>query len=185
MEVAVPTKAEAEIPTAAPLLDSVIDVPNDAADDKAVAPAPEPKAIVEKTPDAGVKVASKGSRDRDVALAEVEKEKRTSFIKAWEENKKTKAENKAQKKLSALAAWENTKKSSAEAKLRKLEEKLEKKKADYGEKTKNKAAMIHKQAEEKRAMVEATRREEILKAEETAAKYRATGSTPKKFLGCF
>lgn len=30
----------------------------------------------------------------DVALAEVEKEKRTSFIKAWEENKKTKAENK-------------------------------------------------------------------------------------------
>lgn len=66
-----------------------------------------------------------------------------------------------------------------------LQEKLEKKKADYGEKTKNKAAMIHKQAEEKRAMVEATRREEILKAEETAAKYRATGYTPKKFLGCF
>ncbi|KAF5464227.1 hypothetical protein F2P56_014319, partial [Juglans regia] len=140
---------------------------------------------VTETPDAVVKGASKGSLDRDIALAEVEKEKRTSIIKAWEESEKTKAENKAQKKFSAVAAWENTKTSSAEAKLRKLEEKLEKKKADYGEKTKNKAAMIHKQAEEKRAMVEATRREEILKAEETAAKYRATGYTPKKFLGCF
>lgn len=30
----------------------------------------------------------------DVALAEVEKEKRESFIKAWEESEKTKAENK-------------------------------------------------------------------------------------------
>lgn len=30
----------------------------------------------------------------DVALAEVEKEKRNSFIKAWEDSEKTKAENK-------------------------------------------------------------------------------------------
>ncbi len=50
---------------------------------------------------------------------------------------------------------------------------------------KNKAALIHKQAEEKRAMVEARRGEERLKAEETAAKYRATGHAPKKLLGCF
>nr|KYP49411.1 Remorin [Cajanus cajan] len=50
---------------------------------------------------------------------------------------------------------------------------------------KNKIALVHKQAEEKRAMVEAKRGEEILKAEETAAKYRATGTTPKKAFGCF
>lgn len=40
-------------------------------------------------------------------------------------------------------------------------------------------------AEEKRAMVIAQRGEEVLKAEEMAAKYRATGVAPKKFLGCF
>jgi hypothetical protein len=34
-------------------------------------------------------------------------------------------------------------------------------------------------------MVEAKRGEEFLKAEEMAAKYRATGQTPKKLLGCF
>lgn len=62
---------------------------------------------------------------------------------------------------------------------------MEKKKAEYVEKLKNKIAMLHKSAEEKRAMVEATRGEDLLKAEETAAKYRATGTAPKKLLGCF
>lgn len=62
---------------------------------------------------------------------------------------------------------------------------MEKKKAEYGEKMKNKIVLVHKQAEEKRAMVEAKRGEEILKAEEIAAKHRATGTTPKKAFGCF
>jgi hypothetical protein len=62
---------------------------------------------------------------------------------------------------------------------------LEKKKAEYGEKIKNKVAMVHKQAEEKRAIVEAQKGEQILKAEEIAAKHRATGTIPKKFFGCF
>ncbi|PIN13464.1 hypothetical protein CDL12_13912 [Handroanthus impetiginosus] len=66
-----------------------------------------------------------------------------------------------------------------------LQEKLEKKKAEYIEKMKNKVALIHKSAEEKRAMVEAKRGEDLLKAEEMAAKYRATGTEPKKLLGCF
>lgn len=62
---------------------------------------------------------------------------------------------------------------------------MERKKAEYGEKMKNKVASIHKQAEEKRAAVEAIRGEELLKAEEMAAKHRATGNVPKKLLGCF
>ncbi|MCI27445.1 remorin-like, partial [Trifolium medium] len=49
----------------------------------------------------------------------------------------------------------------------------------------NKVAMVHKQAEEKRAIVEAKKGEEILKAEEIAAKHRATGTIPKTLLGCF
>lgn len=65
-----------------------------------------------------------------------------------------------------------------------LQERLEQKKAEYAEKMKNKGALIHKEAEEKKAMVEAKRGERILKTEEMAAKYRATGQTPKKLLGC-
>lgn len=67
-----------------------------------------------------------------------------------------------------------------------LQEQLEQKKAEYAEKIKNKVAAVHMEAEEKRAMVEARRGEELLKAEEIAAKYRATGQAPKKIgcLGC-
>lgn len=50
---------------------------------------------------------------------------------------------------------------------------------------KNKVAAIHKEAEERRAMIEAKRGEDILKAEEMAAKYRATGFVPKATCGCF
>lgn len=65
------------------------------------------------------------------------------------------------------------------------QEELERKKAEYAEKAKNKEAIVHKEAEEKRAMVMARRGEEVIKAEEIAAKYRATGVTPKKHIGCF
>lgn len=64
------------------------------------------------------------------------------------------------------------------------QEKLEKKKAEYVEQMKNKIAAIHKAAEERRAMIEAKRGEDLLKAEEIAAKHRATGTGPKKLLGC-
>ena len=50
---------------------------------------------------------------------------------------------------------------------------------------KNKIATIHREAEEKRAFIEAQKGEEFLKAEETAAKYRATGTAPTKLFGCF
>ncbi|KAI4371541.1 hypothetical protein MLD38_019763 [Melastoma candidum] len=116
-----------------------------------------------------------GSLDRDLALAEVEKEKKLSFIQAWEQSEISKAVNKAQKKLSTVTAWENSQKASKEADLRKTEEQLEKKKAENGEKMRNKVALIHKQADEKRAVIHAKRGEDILKAEELAAKYWATG----------
>ncbi|KAM3282351.1 remorin [Capsicum chacoense] len=137
-------------------------------------------------PDSSTKKSSKGSLDRDVALAKLETEKRNSYIKAWEESEKSKVENKAQKKLAAVGTWENTKKANFEAKLKKLEEQLEQQKAEYAEKIKNRVAALHKEADEKRAMVEAIKGEELLKAEEMAAKYRATGQAPKKIgcLGC-
>ncbi|XP_016204248.2 protein SHORTAGE IN CHIASMATA 1 isoform X2 [Arachis ipaensis] len=160
----------------------------DVAEEKSVIPDTKPdeskalvlveKPLVEEKP-------SEGSVDRDAVLARVATEKRLSLVKAWEESEKSKAENKAHKKLSAISAWENSKKASVEAELKKIEEQLEKKKAEYAEKIKNKIAAIHKEAEEKRAIIEAKKGEDLLKAEEVAAKYRATGTAPKKLLGCF
>ncbi|CAN6970291.1 unnamed protein product [Brassica rapa subsp. trilocularis] len=160
--------------------------------EKPVAP-PPPASVEEKREDskALVPIVAKeveeekkeGSINRDAVLARVETEKRMSLIKAWEEAEKCKVENKAEKKLSSIESWENNKKAAVEAELKKIEEQLEKKKAEYVELMKNKIAQIHKQAEEKRAMIEARRGEEVLKAEELAAKYRASGTAPKKLFG--
>ncbi|KAL5558999.1 hypothetical protein UlMin_035210 [Ulmus minor] len=76
--------------------------------------------------------------------------------------------------------------SSIEAELKKIErEKLERKKTEYVEKMKNKIALIHKDVEKKRTVIEAKKDENVLKAEEMAAKYHVTGTAPKKLLGCF
>ncbi|KAL3814846.1 hypothetical protein ACJIZ3_016114 [Penstemon smallii] len=162
-------KAEVEEPPLAAVM-AVDKPPHD--DTKAVAKTAVPKS-------------SKGSLDRDVAFAKLEDGKKLSFIKAWEENEKSKVDNKAQKKLSDVASWENTKKASYESELKKIEEQIEKKKANYAEKMRNKVALVHQQAQEKRAMVEANRGEDLLKIEESAAKHRATGHIPAKAFGCF
>ncbi|XP_020549033.1 remorin-like isoform X2 [Sesamum indicum] len=187
-------KAEPEpSPEAPPAVEEPVETPKDVAEEKAVIPLPPTEekaeeckalAVVEK-PEAAEEKKPEGSINRDAVLARVATEKRLSLIKAWEESEKSKAENKAQMKVSAIAAWENSKKASLEAELKKIEEQLEKKKAKYIETMKNRVALIHKAAEEKRAIIEAKRGEDLLKAEEIAAKYRATGTAPKKLLGCF
>ncbi|KAA8539911.1 hypothetical protein F0562_026603 [Nyssa sinensis] len=188
-----PKKLESECPSEP--TPEPVETPKNLADEKSVIPVPPPpeeksddsKALVavENVKDSGEEKCAEGSINRDAVLARVATEKRLSLIKAWEESEKSKAENKAQKNLSAIGAWEGSKKANVEAELKRIEEKLEKKKAEYVEKMKNKEALIHKAAEEKRAMIEAKRGEDLLKAEEMAAKYRATGSAPKKLLGCF
>ncbi|KAI3434351.1 Remorin_N domain-containing protein [Psidium guajava] len=47
-----------------------------------------------KAPGTAWNKGSGGSIDRDLALAEAEKEKKLTFIKAWEESEKAKADNK-------------------------------------------------------------------------------------------
>uniref|UniRef100_A0A7C8YZK9 Remorin C-terminal domain-containing protein n=1 Tax=Opuntia streptacantha TaxID=393608 RepID=A0A7C8YZK9_OPUST len=155
---------------------SVIAVPDET---KAIVPVATPPTEPEKTKSAG------GSIDRDIVMARVAQDKKLALIKAWEDTEKTKAENKACRKLLGVDSWENTQKAAIEAQLKKTEEKLENMKAEAAEKMKNKIAEIHRIAEERRAMVEAKKGEEILKAEEFAAKFRATGKTPKKMIGCF
>ncbi|KAL8500055.1 hypothetical protein ACS0TY_019885 [Phlomoides rotata] len=169
-----------------PPLASVMEKPYDVVKDKPLAPPPHHDAMaLTKVPEPAAKKASKGSLDRDIALAKLDGDKKLSYIKAWEENEKCKVENKAQKKLSDVAAWENSKRAALESELKSIEEKVEKKKAEYAEKLKNRVALVHKQAEEKRAMVDCKRGEDMLKAEETAAKFRATGQVPSRGFACF
>ncbi|KAK8934490.1 hypothetical protein KSP39_PZI014675 [Platanthera zijinensis] len=125
------------------------------------------------------------SSERDSRLARLESEKKISLIKAWEESEKAKAENKAVKMMATITAWENSKKAAMEAELKKMEEAVEKKKAEYAEKMKNKIAANHKKAEENRAMVEARRSKDLFKADDMAAKYRGRGLAPKKLFGSF
>ncbi|KAJ7952340.1 Remorin family protein [Quillaja saponaria] len=155
----------------------------DTAQEKSVTPQPEEKAAPacdEKEAESVPKASPVG---RGAQLKRVNTEKLSAFVRAWEETGKTKANNKACKKLSAVGSWEISKKASIEAQLRKIEEKLEKKKAQYAEKMMNKIAVIHQEAEEKKAIIEATRKEKILQLEEMAEEFRATGIQPKN--SCF
>ncbi|XP_039007318.1 remorin-like isoform X2 [Hibiscus syriacus] len=189
------TPSEPPPPTQLPASEPT-EASKDVAEEKSVIPLPPTEEIekpAESTESAALEKAAEpieeksteSSVNREAVLARVETEKRISLVKAWEESEKTKAENKAYKKLSSIDAWENSKKAALEAELKSIEEKIEKQRAEYVEKMKNRVVLIHKEAEEKKAVVEAKRGEELLKAEEMAAKYRATGTTPKKVLGCF
>ncbi|EFJ07207.1 hypothetical protein SELMODRAFT_27771, partial [Selaginella moellendorffii] len=61
-----------------------------------------------------------------------------------------------------------------------LQEELEKKRAKLREGFKNEIASIHRRADDWKAITETRRVEEILRTEEGAARFRATGMLPKK-----
>ncbi|MCO5556411.1 hypothetical protein L7F22_009960 [Adiantum nelumboides] len=122
------------------------------------------------------------SLNRDLVLARLNKSKVLSLIKAWEEGMKKKSENSYNKKVAKISAWEVAKKARAEATLRSSEEKIEKEKAAFIERTKNKVALVQRVADEQRALAEAHHGQELLKAEEIAAKCRASGTRPGKFV---
>lgn len=160
-----------------------------AAESKALIPVPQSKEDLgdgegEGTPGSVGSLAA-GSLNRDLVLAKLNQERKHSLIRAWEENVKSKSLNSYNKTAAKISAWERAKKAKAEAKLRTLEEKLEKKRAAYVEKMKNEIASVQMKAEEERALAEARHGEKTLKAEELAAKYRASGRLPKRYPFCF
>ncbi|KAI5065387.1 hypothetical protein GOP47_0020082 [Adiantum capillus-veneris] len=124
------------------------------------------------------------SLNKDLVMAKLNKDKVLLLIKAWEENKKKKSFNRFSKKMAKLEAWELGKKARAEARLRTSEERLENDRAACIEKARNKVALVQKIAEEKRALAEAHHGKQVLKAEETAAKCRASGARPRGFFWC-
>ncbi|CAL4917451.1 unnamed protein product [Urochloa decumbens] len=156
---------------------------DDVAEEKAAMPAPEEsKALVVVEGDEKP-AATDGSRDRDAFLTRVATDKTTSLIRAWEESEKAKADNRAARRLANVTSWENSKVAQMEAELKKIHEQLEMKKAAQAEKLRNSAAAARRAAEEKRAAAVAMRGEEVIRAEEAAARYRATGQAPAKLFG--
>ncbi|CAL4917452.1 unnamed protein product [Urochloa decumbens] len=185
---------------------------DDVAEEKAAMPAPEEsKALVVVEGDEKP-AATDGSRDRDAFLTRVATDKTTSLIRAWEESEKAKADNRQKKpplccymmmlcvcsfhesdclnflcpgraarRLANVTSWENSKVAQMEAELKKIH--LEMKKAAQAEKLRNSAAAARRAAEEKRAAAVAMRGEEVIRAEEAAARYRATGQAPAKLFG--
>ncbi|CAN6287791.1 unnamed protein product [Urochloa humidicola] len=156
---------------------------DDVAEEKAAVPAPEEsKALVVVESDEKP-ATTDGSQERDAFLKRVATDKTASLIRAWEESEKAKAENRAARRLANVNSWENSKVAQMEAELKKIHEQLEMKKAARAEKLRNSAAAAHRAAEEKRAAAVALRGEEVIRAEEAAARYRATGQAPTKLFG--
>ncbi|CAL4934252.1 unnamed protein product [Urochloa decumbens] len=179
---------------------------DDVAEEKAPAPAPAPapeesKALVVVESDEKP-AATDGSRDRDAFLSRIATDKSLLLIRAWEESEKAKVENRAARRLANVTSWENSKVAQMEAELKKIhlcnvalfngterrrvmcvQEQLEMKKAAQAEKLRNSAAAAHRAAEEMRAAAVARQGEEVIRAEEAAARYRATGQAPTKIFG--
>eukprot|EP00250_Pteridium_aquilinum_P023469 c26953_g1_i1 orf=162-614(-) len=118
------------------------------------------------------------------ALAQVNRDKTNSYIKAWEEKEKANANNKFEKAMSKLTAWENGKKAAAEARMRQSLQELERKRAIIMERMKNELAEVHRIAQEKVAKANAKKQAEVVRINEESNAYRTEGLKPTKRLLC-
>ncbi|KAJ7520023.1 hypothetical protein O6H91_20G063900 [Diphasiastrum complanatum] len=121
---------------------------------------------------------------RDVLLAKAHQDKVMKYIEAWQVHEKAIIANKYQKEVMKIGAWVHAEKAKVEAKLKKAEAKLEKKKAKIHEQMMNEIAAIQRNGEERKAETEIKQVEEVVKIEEKAARYRATGKSPKRSASC-
>ncbi|AEE81917.1 unnamed protein product [Arabidopsis thaliana] len=113
-------------------------------------------------------------------------DEQSKVIKAWKELKITKVNNKTQKKLLDISGWEKKKTTKIESELARIQRKMDSKKMEKSEKLRNEKAAVHAKAQKKKADVQTRRAQEILDAEEAAARFQAAGKIPKKSsLSCF
>lgn len=123
---------------------------------------------------------SKGSEDvDDWKLKAVEP--RSS---AWEVSDTVKSVSKARREEAKIIAWENLQKAKAEAAIRKLEMKLEKKRASSMDKIMKKLRSTHKKAQEMRSAVLTNQAVLVSKSNENAMSIHRTHHMGS-FSGCF
>ncbi|VVB06821.1 unnamed protein product [Arabis nemorensis] len=116
----------------------------------------------------------------------IQREAQLSVIKAWKEQKITKVINKTQKKLLDISGWEKKKTTKIDSELASIQRKMDSKKMEKAEQLRIKKVAVHASAQEKKAKVQTRRAQEILDAEQEAARFQATGQVPKKSsFSCF
>ncbi|XP_061344718.1 uncharacterized protein LOC133290619 [Gastrolobium bilobum] len=113
------------------------------------------------------------------------KKKETSTrSSSWEISERSKTVSKAKREEAKITAWENLQKAKAEAAIRKLEMKLEKKRASSMDKIMNKLRFAQKKAQEMRNSVSANQAHQVARTSHKAISFRGT-SQMGSLSGCF
>lgn len=121
---------------------------------------------------------------KEVALQKVKKDEIEAKAVAWEEAKTAKVDNRFKREATIIDAWENEQKVKANIKMKKVERKLEEKRATAFEKMQNEIAKAHRKAENRRAVAEARRGAAKAKIAEITDKIRSLGKLPRKCIFC-
>jgi len=122
------------------------------------------------------------STPKELALQKVKRDEIEAKAVAWEEAKMAKVDNRFKRDEAIIGAWENEQKVKANIKMKKVERKLEEKKAMAFEKMQNEIAKAHKKEANRRAVAEARRGAAKAKISEASDRIRSLGRFPKKFL---
>ncbi|MCO5598387.1 hypothetical protein L7F22_052482 [Adiantum nelumboides] len=118
------------------------------------------------------------------ALEKVRKNKIFAQALAYQDAKSSKCNNRYKREESKIAAWENQQKIKASIRMKKVEMRLEQKRAKALEKMQNEIARAHKTAEERKASAEAVRAIKTTRVAQEADAIRRTGKLPTN-VGCF
>lgn len=115
------------------------------------------------------------------ALEKVRREKVLAQATAYQDAKNSQYSNRYRREESKINAWENQQRIKASVNMKKVEMKLEEKRAKALEKMQNEIALAHKKAEQRKASAEAVRAARTAKVAEVAHNIRRTGKIPS---GC-
>lgn len=120
------------------------------------------------------------------ALAKVRRDKVLAHALAFQDAKSSKCNNRYKREESKIIAWENQQKIKASIRMKKVEMRLEQKRAKALEKMQNEIALAHKRAEERKASAEAVRAAKTAKVAQLADSIRRSGKISSSTdVGCF
>ncbi|KAI5068449.1 hypothetical protein GOP47_0016794 [Adiantum capillus-veneris] len=120
------------------------------------------------------------------ALAKVRKNRIFAQALAYQDAKSSKCNNRYKREETKINAWENQQKIEASMRMKKVEMRLEQKRAKALEKMQNEIARAHKMAEERKASAEAVRAAKTARVAQEADAIRRTGRVPSTAnVGCF
>ncbi|XP_020683612.1 remorin 4.1-like [Dendrobium catenatum] len=117
---------------------------------------------------------------RQISAESTRKEEVESKITAWEAEEVARITNRFQRQKAIIDGWEGEQVDSANAWLKKIERKLEEKRAKALEKMQNEVAVARQKADERKAEAEAKREEKLGKVMDIARVMKVFGRDPSK-----